>query len=96
MSERMSRVGKTSLSLGYCVGLAFWVGFGCNPEAKTPIPTYRVKPDVLTRLVSAEGNLEAAVSTPISPPPSPSFRGLKLAWIAADGSPVKKAMWWFV
>jgi multidrug efflux pump subunit AcrA (membrane-fusion protein) len=53
------------------------------------IPTLRVEPAPFARRVTADGILKAVKATPISAP-SEAGRPLKIAWIATDGSVVKK------
>ena len=61
----------------------------CSSEEKSKTPTFTVETESLTRVVTAQGNLKATVATPIMPPQARNFRGMTLAWIAADGSEVK-------
>ncbi|HEY3055351.1 MAG TPA: HlyD family efflux transporter periplasmic adaptor subunit [Thermoanaerobaculia bacterium] len=53
------------------------------------IATYRVEPSQFTRRVTADGTLKAVEATPITAPHDVP-RPLKIAWIADDGSVVKK------
>ena len=61
--------------------------FACRREAA--IPTYRVEPTTFVRRVTADGNLKAKESTPVSAPPD-APGPMKIAWIADDGAIVKK------
>lgn len=57
---------------------------------KLAIPTYTVKQEKLERKVTAEGNLRAVKATPLTVPQSQNdWGGMKVAWIAQDGVPVK-------
>jgi multidrug resistance efflux pump len=52
------------------------------------VPTYEVSRGEFVRRVYADGNLEAAQATSLSPPPS--VRGpMRIAWLAPDGSRVQ-------
>ncbi len=53
------------------------------------VATYQVESGPFVRTVTAEGNLKAAESTPLSPPPDVPG-ALKIAWLAKDGAPVSK------
>jgi HlyD family secretion protein len=57
--------------------------------ANDSIPTYKVEPGVFTRRVTAEGTLKSTNATSLSAPvdaPGP----LKIAWLANDGTAMKK------
>jgi RND family efflux transporter MFP subunit len=53
------------------------------------VPTFTVEPVHFTRRVTAEGNLKAKMATPVSAPQEVRMP-LKVSWIAADGTLVKK------
>jgi len=67
--------------------LAIACALGCHSE--TSIPTYRVQPQQFTRRVTADGTLKSVKATPITAPYDVQ-RPLKIAWIADDGSVLKK------
>ena len=72
------------------VCLAAFIGCATEDE-RPPVPTHVVSEGTLSRTIRAEGNLQAATATKISPPPIPGvFEPMKLAWLAEDGSVVKK------
>jgi HlyD family secretion protein len=61
-------------------------GFGGLAD-HSDVPTYEVQRGEFIRKVYADGNLEAAQATILSPPPS--VRGpMRIAWLAPDGSRV--------
>jgi multidrug efflux pump subunit AcrA (membrane-fusion protein) len=53
------------------------------------IPTFQVEPTRFARRVTADGTLKAVKATPVSTP-SEAGRPLKIAWIADEGSIVRK------
>ena len=53
------------------------------------IPTFKVEPTQFSRRVTADGTLKAVKATPVSTP-SEAGRPLKIAWIADEGSVVRK------
>lgn len=54
------------------------------------VPTIVVKKEAFVRRVTAEGNLRAVKATPVlAPQRAGSFGPMKIAWLAADGAPVK-------
>ncbi len=61
------------------------VGRGGGPR----VPTVKLARAAFIRSVTAEGNLRATKATPITAPPDVQTQ-LKIAWLAKDGSPVKK------
>jgi len=68
-------------------GCALLVLAAC--QRTDPIATFKVEPTNFVRRVTAEGNLKAKNATPLSAPqeaPGP----LKIAWIAGDGTLLKK------
>ena len=52
------------------------------------VPTYKVKEELFQRHITAEGNLKATKSIPLSVPQN--ARGLKVEWLAKEGTQVKK------
>jgi RND family efflux transporter MFP subunit len=59
--------------------------------AEPSVTTYRVTKQKFTRRVTAEGNLRAVKATRLSAPQGRGmFGALKIAWLAADGTYVKK------
>lgn len=62
-------------------------GYG-NLVDSSDVPTYEVRRGEFVRRVYAEGNLEAAQATSLSPPPSVSGP-MRIAWLAPDGSRVR-------
>jgi multidrug resistance efflux pump len=69
------------------VTLALMRGFGGLAD-HSDVPTYEVRRGEFIRRVYADGNLEAAQATSLSPPPS--VRGpMRIAWLAPDGSRVR-------
>jgi len=57
--------------------------------ASTAVPTIRVSGAAFVRRVTAEGNLKAVKATPLTAPPR-AASALKIAWIADDGTALKK------
>ncbi|HEX3480644.1 MAG TPA: hypothetical protein VHT91_36755 [Kofleriaceae bacterium] len=57
--------------------------------AGTDVPAITVTRGPFVRRVTAEGNLRAVKATPVQIPRIEGWGGLKLAWLAPDGSPVK-------
>ena len=53
------------------------------------VPMYTVKQTSFVRKVTADGNLRAVKATPLLTPQTEGMGGLKIAWIAAEGSRVK-------
>jgi multidrug efflux pump subunit AcrA (membrane-fusion protein) len=63
---------------------------GGTPEAPS-VTTYQVTKQKFTRRVTAEGNVRAVKATRLSAPQGRGmFGALKIAWLAADGTYVKK------
>jgi HlyD family secretion protein len=65
-----------------------WFVFGRSAPVRAAVPTHKVEKTKFTRRVRAEGNLRAVKATPLVAPGS-DFGPMKIAWIAADGIPVK-------
>jgi HlyD family secretion protein len=66
----------------------FLVAAACQREVDS-IPTFKVEPTQFARRVTAEGVLKSTKATPLSTPMQVSM-SLKIAWVADDGSVVKK------
>jgi HlyD family secretion protein len=62
---------------------------GWPAPAGTDVPAIAVTRGPFVRRVTAEGNLRAVHATPVQIPRIDGFGGLKLAWLAPDGSAVK-------
>ena len=62
--------------------------FACHRDVDS-IPTFQVEPIQFARRVTAEGMLKSTKATPLSAPMQVP-QSLKIAWIADDGSSVKK------
>ncbi|MCX5744787.1 MAG: hypothetical protein NT062_20050 [Proteobacteria bacterium] len=58
--------------------------------APNPTPIYVVASENLIRRVTAEGNLRAVKATPLTVPQGQGWSGMKVAWLAVDGSHVAK------
>ena len=72
------------------------IGFGAfrylsaSADAPEQVPTYTVAKGKLERIVVAEGNLRALKATPLTVPRTTNDGAMKVAWLAADGTRVKK------
>jgi len=65
------------------------LALGCAREEAPAVPVHEVTAIDFKRRITAEGNLEAVVATPIAPPQG--GRGpMKLAWMVPDGTRVEK------
>jgi RND family efflux transporter MFP subunit len=80
---RRGHIAQTWLFALFAVGL-----FGCR-NGGDPTPVYVVAPSNFVRRVTAEGNLKAVKATPLSAPQQ-GEAPLKIAWIADDGTLVRK------
>ncbi len=67
----------------------FALGLGGCRNGGDPTPVYVVAPSNFVRRVTAEGNLKAVKATPLSAPQQ-GETPLKIAWIADDGTLVRK------
>ena len=85
MKRRVIVAGSAALLL--LIAVVAMAAF--NGGESDDVPTVRVKAAPFTRRVTAEGTLKAVKATPVSAP-SEAGRPLKIAWIATDGSVVKK------
>lgn len=84
---------KTVLAIVVLGALGFGVGKvlrGGGAQAHDDVTTLTVKKEKFVRRVTAEGNLRAVKATPISAPQSQGLGALKIAWLATDGTLVKK------
>ncbi len=61
-----------------------------NADAPAQVPTFTVVRGKLVRTVVAEGNLRAVKATPLTVPKTSTDGPMKVAWLAADGTQVKK------
>lgn len=82
----MKRAVAIGTACAAFAGAALVVAF--RPAASS-VPTIRVSGAPFVRRVTAEGNLKAVKATPITAPPRAPM-ALKIAWIADDGSALKK------
>jgi RND family efflux transporter MFP subunit len=86
-------VRKAWIALGAVVGVTAIVGarasFVRRLVPSLSVPTYEVHRVPFVRRVTADGNLRAVKSDPVSAPPLDEG-GFKLAWLVPDGSAVKK------
>jgi HlyD family secretion protein len=74
-----------SLHFGFLLSAFCFFGCGDNDA----VPTFKVEPTKFARRVTADGNLKSTKATPVSTPTdAPGM--LKVAWIATDGTLVKK------
>ena len=60
-----------------------------RPARGPGVPLFTVAQTSFVRRVTADGNLRAVKATPLPTPQVQGFGGLKIAWIADDGSRVK-------
>ena len=77
---------------GLAVGAYAFVFRGAKHDPNADVPTYTVKTEHFVRQVDAEGDLRAVKATPITvpPPTSDDWNSVKIAWVAPDGSRIKK------
>ena len=78
--------GVITAAIVIVVGLVHQAG---ALTATTEVPSVLATRGEFTRRVVAEGNLEAVDATPLGPPPT-SRGGMRIAWLAVDGSRVKE------
>jgi len=69
---------------------AYAIVFRDGGGAAEAVSTYTVKKQPFVRRVTAEGNLQSVKATPISAPRNGGFGPMKIAWLAPDGTTVKK------
>jgi multidrug efflux pump subunit AcrA (membrane-fusion protein) len=84
---------KALVVLGVLGGLGFGVFTYLRSSSAEPdhVPTYTVAKGKLQRQVLAEGNLRAVKATPLTvPKTSGDWGAMKVAWLAPDGTHVKK------
>lgn len=68
-----------------------WFAFGRAAGPEDAVPVFVVTEDALVRRVTAEGNLRALKATPLTVPKTGGdWGGMKIAWLAADGTQVKE------
>lgn len=70
------------------LALALLLAFACHRAANVPV--YTVVPSHFARRVTAEGNLKAKNSATVNAPQDAAEGPLKVAWIADDGTLLKK------
>jgi multidrug resistance efflux pump len=75
--------------LGIAALVAVGVGSALLLARGERVSSIRLRPEPFVRRVTAEGNLQAVRSTPISAP-NDADGPLKIAWIADDGAPLRK------
>ncbi|HYM62461.1 MAG TPA: HlyD family efflux transporter periplasmic adaptor subunit [Thermoanaerobaculia bacterium] len=68
-------------------GVVLWLAFGSAKSGTVPL--YTVQPGVFSRRVTAEGNLKAQTAMPLTAPIG-APGGLQIAWIAPDGTQLRK------
>jgi HlyD family secretion protein len=86
----MIRAAITIVVLGGIAAGVWWYLRG-EAAAEDGVPTFVVVEDNLVRQVTAEGNLRAVKATPLTvPKTSGEWGGMKLAWLAQDGTHVKQ------
>ncbi len=88
MSRRRWLLAGAAVTLA-AVTVALVIGLGLGRGRPGEVPTLVVSPGRFLQRVTAEGNLSAATSTPLSAPVTGNRRQ-KIAWIIADGSRVAK------
>jgi multidrug efflux pump subunit AcrA (membrane-fusion protein) len=82
----VSAISRRARRPATAAGTAALLLLACHRDS---IPTFKVEPVQFTRRVTAEGVLKSTKATPLTAPhevPSP----VKIAWIADDGTAVKK------
>src|SRR5438477_12880178 len=82
----MKRIATIGTAVAIVAGSAILI---ISRPASNAIPTVRVAGAPFVRRVSAEGNLKAVKATPLTAPRS-APGALKIAWIADDGSLLRK------
>jgi HlyD family secretion protein len=89
----VKRAIKTLLVLAVLGGIGFGIVWYLRAAGDDPdqVPTFVVVKDKLVRKVLAEGNLRAVKATPLTVPKTGGDWGaMKVAWLAVDGTHVKK------
>ena len=76
--------------LGLALGHYLRAGGSSSAAASSDVATITVTKSKFTRRVAAEGNLRAVKATPVAAPQGGNMGGLKIAWLADDGTLVKK------
>jgi len=73
------------------LGVGRYLRGGGTANAGSDVATFTVAKSKFTRRVAAEGNLRAVKATPVAAPQDGNIGGgLKIAWLATDGTLVKK------
>ena len=86
MSARAYVVAIGAVAIG---GVAAW-RYTRSPASVETVPTFTVVETDFVRRVSAEGNLRAKQATALTAPRGEDGGAMKIAWVAPDGSRVKK------
>ncbi len=89
----IKKLVKTLLVLAVLGGAAFGLVMYLRSGDGDPdqVPTFTAVKEKLVRQVLAEGNLRAVKATPLTVPKmADDFGAMKIAWLAADGTTVKK------
>ena len=81
--------GRAARNARHRTAVTGFVLLACACQRAETIPTFRVEPTQFARRVTAEGVLKATKATPLSAPMQVPM-SLKVAWIADDGSLVKR------
>lgn len=71
------------------IAVAIAIGAAAMRHDEEAVATFKVEPIQFTRAITAEGTMKAVKATPISPPMTVQ-QAMKLGWIAADGTLLKK------
>ena len=80
----------TLVVIGGLAGGGWWF-YDTRGAAAEQVPTLTLAKETFVRRVTAEGNLRAVKATPVTSPMNTGGWGpMKIAWIADDGTPVKK------
>jgi multidrug resistance efflux pump len=87
LAARLPPLAPRHLRLASLLTLVVLAASACHKTAEVPV--YVVTPETFVRRVTAEGNLKAVKSTPISSP-SQAQAPLQIAWIADDGAMLHK------
>jgi multidrug efflux pump subunit AcrA (membrane-fusion protein) len=86
----MKRVLVAMLVIGALGAGAYAVATHHHGPAADPVATYSVKKEKFVRRVTAEGNLQAVKATPVLTPQNSGYGPMKIAWLATDGTAVKR------
>jgi multidrug resistance efflux pump len=92
MTDRRGNAGVFAicdLRSAILLAILLIAGLAACSRMSKDIETYRIEPKSFVRRVTAEGNLKAVKATPISAPQG-APGALKVAWIADDGTVLRK------